>query len=195
VDHVLHPQDLLGDGGELVLGGGPDQPGLADGVGFGFVVAVVVGDAALVEVVEDLDLAVAAEELLVGAERFGGGSESVLDALPQPDLLLDLLVRDQVEVDGVGLLSDAVDAAGALDDPDDGPGQVVVDDDVAVLQVLTFGEDVGGDEDVDRVARPRGTSSSVWLGSLFDSGEKRRAISAGLSVSPVARATLRRRRR
>jgi len=151
VDHVLHAQDLLGDGGELVLGAGPDQPGLADRVRFGFVVRVVVGDAALVEVVEDFDFAVAAEELLVGAEGFGRGAEAVLDALAQADLLLDLLVGDQVKVDGVGLLADTVDAAGALDDPDDGPGQVVADDDVAVLQVLSLGEHVGCHEDVDRV--------------------------------------------
>ena len=45
-----------------------------------------------------------------------------------------------------GLLADAVDAAGALDQADDRPGQVVVDDDGAVLQVLALAEHVGGDQ-------------------------------------------------
>ena len=80
--------------------------------------------------------------------------------MAQLDLLFDLLVGDQVDVDRVGLLPDAIDAAGALDDPDDGPRQVVVDDDVAVLKVLSLREHVGRDEHVDRVVDRRSTSSS-----------------------------------
>ena len=56
------------------------------------------------------------------------------------------------------LLPYAVNAARTLDEPDDGPGQVVVDDDVAVLEVLALAEHVGGDEDAKlliRVSLPR----------------------------------------
>ena len=45
------------------------------------------------------------------------------------------------------LLPDAVDAARPLNETDDGPGQVVVDDDMAVLEVLSLAEYVSGDED------------------------------------------------
>jgi hypothetical protein len=76
-----------------------------------------------------------------------------------------------------------------LDDADDGPGQVVVDDDVAVLKVLTFGEDVGGDQDVDRVL----DSVDVVLGlagQLVRQWREAAGQAAGLSVSPVAKPTL-----
>ena len=42
------------------------------------------------------------------------------------------------------LLPDAVDATGPLDQADDRPRQVVVDDDGAVLKVLAFAEHIGG---------------------------------------------------
>ena len=153
VDEVGQGEDPLGHAGVAVLGVAPCEPGLADRVGLPFAVVIVVGEPPVVEVVEDLDLVVCAEELLVGAERLRRRAEPGADALAQADLLLDLVVRDQVDVHGVGLLPDAVHAAGALDEPDDRPGQVVVDDDVAVLEVLPFGEDVRGDQDVDRVLR------------------------------------------
>ena len=50
------------------------------------------------------------------------------------------------------LLADAVDAAGALDQANDRPGQVVVDDDRAVLQVLALAQHVGGDQHAQFVA-------------------------------------------
>ena len=142
--------------GLLVLDLGPHEPSLADGVGLALVlVKLVLGrERALVEVVEEVDFLVVAEEPLVGAEGGGVVAEPLPDALAQADRLLDLLVRDQVDEDLVGLLADAVDTAGALDDPDDRPRQVVVDDDVGVLEVLALGQDVGGDQDVDRVRRP-----------------------------------------
>ena len=61
--------------------------------------------------------------------------------------------QERVAEDLLGLLADAVDAAGSLDEPDDGPGQVVVDDDRAVLEVLAFAEDVGGDQDAQFLVR------------------------------------------
>ena len=45
--------------------------------------------------------------------------------------------------------ADAVDAAEALDDADRVPVDVVVDEVVAVLQVLAFGDAIRGDEQID----------------------------------------------
>jgi len=50
---------------------------------------------------------------------------------------------ERVHEDGVVCLPDTIYTASALDD---GPRQVVVYDDVAVLKVLAFGQDVGGDK-------------------------------------------------
>lgn len=66
--------------------------------------------------------------------------------------------RSRPRDDKTGL---GVEGHGALDGPDDGPGQVVVDHEVRVLQVLAFGEDVGGDEDVDRVGQCLGVGLAV----------------------------------
>ena len=49
----------------------------------------------------------------------------------------------------VRLLPDAVHAAGSLNQADNGPRQVVIHDDGAVLKVLPFAQDVGGDEDAE----------------------------------------------
>ena len=45
--------------------------------------------------------------------------------------------------------ADAVDAAEALDDADGVPVDVVVDEPVAVLEVLALGDAVGGDQEVE----------------------------------------------
>ena len=51
------------------------------------------------------------------------------------------------------MLADTVHTAHALDQPDYGPGQVVVDDDGAVLKVLAFAQDVCCDEDAEFIFR------------------------------------------
>ena len=43
-------------------------------------------------------------------------------------------------------LADAIHAARALDEADDGPGQIEIHDDGGILEVLAFAEDVGGDQ-------------------------------------------------
>ena len=83
------------------MGVTPGEPCLADGVCFPFAVVIVVGQSPVVEVVEELDFVLRAEELLVGAEGLGGGGESCADAAAQVDLLFDLVVGNQVHVDGV----------------------------------------------------------------------------------------------
>ena len=57
--------------------------------------------------------------------------------------------QEGVAEDLVRFLPDAVYSAGPLDQADDGPGEVVVDDDGAVLEVLAFAEDVGGHQHAD----------------------------------------------
>ena len=55
--------------------------------------------------------------------------------------------------DLLGFLSDPVDAARALDEADDGPRQIVIHDDVGILEVLPFAEDVGRQKDADFLFR------------------------------------------
>ena len=51
--------------------------------------------------------------------------------------------------------ANAVDATVSLDQADGVPGEVVIDDDAAVLEVLTLGQDVGADQDVDLLVAVR----------------------------------------
>ena len=96
------------------------------------------------------------KEGLVRADDFGVLLQALPHARAQADDALDAIGRQEgVAEDGVGLLADAVHAAGALDQADDGPGQIVVDDDGAVLEVLAFAEDIGGDEHAQFVCRGR----------------------------------------
>ena len=88
------------------------------------------------------------KEGFIGADHFGILVKSCPYAGAQPDQPFDSLGGEEgVAEDVLRLLANAVDAAGALDEADDGPGQVVVDDDGAVLKVLAFAEHIGGDED------------------------------------------------
>ncbi len=90
------------------------------------------------------------EDVVVGGGGEVGDHHAVLDALLEVDVLVEGDVGPEVdELDrGVGR-PDAVDAAEALDDPHRVPVDVVVDDVVAVLKVLTLRDAVGADEDVD----------------------------------------------
>ncbi|OQC24336.1 MAG: hypothetical protein BWX70_02639 [Verrucomicrobia bacterium ADurb.Bin070] len=66
----------------------------------------------------------------------------------EADYALDAIRRqERITEDGVGLLADTVDAARALDEPDDGPGQIEVDDDGAVLEILALAEHIGREDD------------------------------------------------
>ena len=72
------------------------------------------------------------------------------DPLFEVDVLLQLHVRPEVdELDALVGRADTVDAAEPLDDAHRVPVDVVVDDRVAVLEVLAFADAVGGDEQVD----------------------------------------------
>ena len=84
----------------------------------------------------------------------GGGDieqhHAAADALFEVDVFLQLHVGPEVdELDALVGRADAVDAAEALDDAHRVPVDVVVDEVVAVLEVLAFGDAVGGDEQVE----------------------------------------------
>ena len=84
----------------------------------------------------------------------GGGNieqhHASADALFQVDVFLQLHVGPEVnELDALVERADAVDAAKTLDDTHRIPMDVVVDDGVAVLEVLALADAVGGDEQVD----------------------------------------------
>ena len=84
----------------------------------------------------------------------GGGDveqhHAAAHALLEVDVLLQLHVGPEVdELDALVGRADAVDAAEALDDAHRVPVDVVVDEPVAVLEVLAFGDAVGGDEQIE----------------------------------------------
>ena len=84
----------------------------------------------------------------------GGGDveqhHAAADPLLEVDVLLQLHVGPEVdELDALVGRADAVDAAEALDDAHRVPVDVVVDEPVAVLEVLALGDAVGGDEQVE----------------------------------------------
>ena len=91
---------------------------------------VLVRDRTFVEVVDDVDFVIAAEEAFVGAEGGGVVAEPLPDSLTESYGLLDPFVSDQVDEHLTCLLADAVDTARALDDANDGPRQIVVDYDM-----------------------------------------------------------------
>ena len=75
------------------------------------------------------------------------------EALAELDDLLDALGGEKgIAVNFLGFLADAIDATRALDQADDGPRKVVIDDAGGILEVLALGKDVGGDEDAGLVA-------------------------------------------
>ena len=91
------------------------------------------------------------------------------DALFEVDVFLQLHVGPEVdELDALVGRADAVDAAETLDDPHGIPMDVVVDDGVAVLEILAFADAVGGDQKVEF------TFAGEVLGPLFRAGREGR---------------------
>ena len=54
--------------------------------------------------------------------------------------------RERVAENLVGFLADAIHTARALNKPNDGPRQIVVHNDIGVLEVLAFTQNVGGNQ-------------------------------------------------
>jgi hypothetical protein len=106
------------------------------------------------QVAEGLVVAIVLEEGFVGAHHLGVLSEPLADAGAKADDLLDAVGWEKcVAEDLVGMLADAVDTARALEQADDRPGEVVIDDHGRVLEVLAFAEDVGRYEDAQLLIR------------------------------------------
>ena len=80
----------------------------------------------------------------------GGNVEqhhAAADALFEVDVLLQLHVGPEIdELDALVGRAETVDAAETLDDADGVPVDVVIDDGVAVLEVLPFADAIRGDE-------------------------------------------------
>ena len=86
----------------------------------------------------------------------GGGDvhegHAGFDAVLEVDVFVEIFGGPEVdELDGVTGAANAVNASEALDDADGVPVDVVVDEVIAVLKILAFGDAVRGDEQVDFV--------------------------------------------
>ena len=93
-------------------------------------------------------VAVVLEELLIGTDYFGVFTQTLSDTGAQTDNSFHAVGGEEaVAEDAVGFLSNTVHTAGTLDEADDGPREVVVDNDGRVLEILTFAEHIGGDQD------------------------------------------------
>jgi len=109
---------------------------------------------ALLTVAQGLRLVFVLEERLVGPNNLGVLPQPRTHAGTQPNDALDALGRqERVTQDDFGLLADAVDPTRALDQPNDRPREVKVDDHGAVLQVLPFRQHVGRDQDAQFISR------------------------------------------
>jgi hypothetical protein len=115
----------------------PDLPGVGSKID---VVVTIVKDTGFlrVEVADGVGVVVL-EKGFVGTHDFGVFQQALLDAGTQVDETFDAFGgQERVAVDFLCALADAVHPAGALNQPDDRPRQVEVDDHIAVLQVLAF---------------------------------------------------------
>ena len=87
------------------------------------------------------------EKSFIGADDLGVFAQALADPRAQPDKPFDAICRHKgVTKNLLGFLADTVHAARALDEADDGPGQIEVHHDGGVLEVLAFAEDIGGDQ-------------------------------------------------
>ena len=114
-----------------------------------FVILRIVEDAGFFgeKVADKVVVAFVLEKGFVRADHLGVFLQALADARAQSDEPLDAIGgKKGVAEDLFGFLPDAVHTACALDKTDNGPGEVVVDDDGGILQVLAFAEDIGGDK-------------------------------------------------
>ena len=83
------------------------------------------------------------KEGLVGAHHFGVLVQALPHASTQADeAFYAIRGQERVAEDLLRLLANAVDASGALDQANDGPGKIEVHDDAAVLEVLALAQDI-----------------------------------------------------
>ena len=90
------------------------------------------------------------EESFIRADDFRVLVQPLAHAGAETDETLDAVGgQKRVAEDFLRFLPDAVHAARALDQTDNGPGQIEVHDDGGVLEVLSFAQDIGGDENAE----------------------------------------------
>src|SRR6185295_6950381 len=119
------------------------------------------------------------DQVLLAGRRDIEQHHAAAHPLLEVDVLLELHVGPEVhELDTVVGRADAVNTPEALDDAHRVPVDVVVDQPVAVLEVLAFGNAVGGDQQVEVAF------GGEFLGPLFgawrEGGEDRREIAPQL---------------
>ena len=116
-----------------------------------------------------------------------GDYHPILDAFLQADIFIERDIGPVVhKLDGGIDGADTVDATESLDDADRVPVDVVIDEVVAVLEVLSFGNAIGGNENVN-------VAWLIWDGEslLLRTGRKKRKH--GLEVVPLLQCRSRRR--
>jgi hypothetical protein len=120
---------------------------------------------------ELLDLRVLENVVLEGGGDVHQGHAS-FDAVLEVDVFVEVFGGPEVdELDGVTGTANAVNASEALDDPDRVPVDVVVDEVIAVLEVLAFGDAIRGDEEVDFTLLRQGGDFVAPLGARGEIGE------------------------
>src|SRR5262249_45043691 len=84
------------------------------------------------------------EERFISANDFGIFLETLADSRSEANNALHAVCREKrVAANDLRLLTDAVHTPGSLNEPNDGPRQIVVNDDSAVLKVLPLTENIG----------------------------------------------------
>ena len=125
----------------------PNLIGVRNKVNLGILFTVEQAGLFVVKIGNDFIVLVVVEEGFIGANNFGVGVEPRSHLRTKIDDRFDSVCRQEtVAEDFVGFLADAIHAASPLDEPNDRPRQVKVDDDESVLKVLSFAQDIGGNK-------------------------------------------------
>ena len=89
------------------------------------------------------------DEIIISGRGHDGDFHAGFHTGFQIDVLIQIHIRPEVDqLDTVIFTADTVDSPEPLNDADRVPVDVVVDEIVAVLQVLTFGNTVGGNQNI-----------------------------------------------
>jgi hypothetical protein len=125
------------------------------------------------------------EKRFIGADDFGVFAQTLADSRAQADETFNAICRHKrVAKNLLGFLADTIHTAGTLDEADDGPRQIEVHDDGGVLQVLTFAQDIGGDQHAQFIGR-RNVVGRAFVLCLVAFRTEPAGVVGRVSVSPV----------
>ncbi len=128
--------------------------GIGGQIHFRLVVAVQDTGLFIIKVVKGFPFLLVFEEGLIGADHFGIFIQTLADTGTKPDQLFNAFGgQEGIAENPFGFLPDAVHPAGTLDQADNGPGKIKIDDDGTVLKVLAFRKDVGGNQNAEFIFR------------------------------------------